>query len=170
MFDMVGLSEFAKQISDLYGSVDDISKELLESAAPPIKVLLWKKAIKQNVMKNGTPCTWWRVLRSGHLQQIKYKSRSTGEMYNSVSYDVKKTLADIYPKGYDNQKKPVRNATKAYVLNYGRGKTSTSKFYGGYEGTHFVDGENGITDNVVDVAVPAMQTKFNRILKRKGLI
>lgn len=169
MFDMSGLSEFAAKVQDLYGSVEEISKQLLDAGSPKVEQL-WRKEILKNVMKNGTPCEYGRVLRSGHVTRIKYLSRSYGAMRESVSHETAKTFADIYPKGYDHKKTPVRNATKAFVLNYGRGRTGTSKVGGGYEGKHYVDGPNGINDNAVDVAIPAMQEKLNEILKQKGLV
>lgn len=169
MFDMYGLSEFAGQIQDLYGSVNEVSKELLEAGAPKVEQL-WRKAIYKNVMKNGTPCQYGRVLRSGHVTRINYLSRSWGAMRESVSHDNKVKFADIYPKGYDRQKKPVRNATKAFVLNYGRGRSPASLLGGGYEGKHYVDGVGGINDSAVGEALPAMQQRFNEILKKKGLI
>lgn len=168
MFDMVGLSEFAKEIHALYGNVEEISEQLLEKGAVEVEKL-WKSELKKNVMKRGTICQYGRTLRSGKVQRITYLSRSTGAMYNSVTHENFKTFADIYPKGKDEQKKPVRNATKAFVLNYGRGKGG-GKARGGFEGKHYVDGNGGINDRITDVAIPAMQNEFNKILKQKGLV
>lgn len=55
-------------------------------------------------------------------------------------------------------------------MNYGRGRSQASKLGGGYPGKYFVTGANGIDDNAVNVALPAMQQKFNEILKEKGLV
>lgn len=103
MFDMAGLSEFAAQIQDLYGSVEEISQDLLNAGAPKVEQL-WKQELDRNTMKNGTELYYGRQLRSGHIQRVKYFSRSYGDMKGNVNHDTKTTLTDIYPHGVDRKK------------------------------------------------------------------
>ena len=65
---------------------------------------------------------WAKTAEDRHL-------RKTGQMIKSIGYsrDIKNIggikYTDIYPQGKDSfgRKKPVRNATKAFILHYGSG-------------------------------------------------
>ena len=82
----------------------------------------------------------------------------TGDMLAAIgSSPYKEALGggetDVYPLGTD--RKGVRNATKAYVINYGRGR----KRNGGKMGDHFITG-----DKQAEAAVlQAMQAESDRI-------
>lgn len=87
------------------------------------------------------------------------KHVKTGDMRDSVGVSKKTkkgSKREIYPQGKD--RKGVRNAEKAYILNYGK---STKK------GTRFVD---NINTKAEVTSYIAMQDVFNDYLKSKGLI
>ena len=60
----------------------------------------------------------------------RHKHRDTGDMISSIGYPRKPKTAgdvrsiDIYPQGKDS--KGIRNAEKAFILNYGTKKTAAS--------------------------------------------
>lgn len=75
---------------------------------------------------------------------VRHRHVDTGEMLNSVGVAPgtrKGRKREIYPLGSD--RKGVRNAEKAYVLNYGRGKGKrnrrSKKSVVGLKGDRFVD-------------------------------
>lgn len=104
-FDMTGFDELLaemKQLGELSGAVAD---KMLLAGAEEVKQA-WKESAERQNLKDTT------------------------DMINSIGYPKSpKTTGDIrqidiYPQGKD--RKGVRNATKAFVLNYGT-KGSTSK-------------------------------------------
>ena len=131
-----GFSEIEKQISELGDAVSDVADQmLLEGAAEMVNA--WKDSAQ----------------RFGHVE--------TGDMINSISYPRQpktsggvKTI-DISPQGKD--RKGVRNAEKAFLLNYGTSSIPA---------THWVD-------NAEERGGPAAQAKmeevFNRKMAEKGL-
>ena len=62
---------------------------------------------------------------------------------------------DVYPQGDD--RKGVRNATKAYVINYGRGGTKKR----GKMGDKFITGNESKTEQAV---LEAMQAESDRLI------
>lgn len=115
---------------------DAIAREILEAGAEVYKEE-WKNSIKSHY----------------HVR--------TGSMVNAVAATDLKRTADgytisIYPTGSDSH--GVSNATKAYVINYGRGGKRTPK-----TGDKFVS----IAEQAaVDKANAAMSAKLNEILAR----
>ena len=93
--------------------------------------------------------------RSGHIPPGRSR-RSTGEMLASIGRnEYRETLGggsvDVYPQETDH--KGVRNATKAYVLNYGRGKH--------LKGDKFITGDEGQAEQLVR---EAMQAESDRLI------
>ena len=93
--------------------------------------------------------------KAGHAPPGKSK-RSTGEMLASIGRNEYREFLgggaqDVYPQGEDGR--GVRNATKAYVLNYGRGK--------GLKGDHFITGDEAMMERAV---VDAMQAESDRLI------
>ncbi len=82
--------------------------------------------------------------------------RGTGEMLASIGRNEYREFlnggsVDVYPLEVDS--KGVRNATKAYVLNYGRGKT--------LKGDKFITGDESKTEEIVQ---QAMQAESDRLI------
>lgn len=82
--------------------------------------------------------------------------RATGEMLASIGRnEYRETLGggsvDVYPQGTDGR--GVRNATKAYVLNFGRGKA--------LKGDKFITGREPETEQAV---IDAMQAESDRLI------
>lgn len=85
----------------------------------------------------------------------KYDLRKTGDMINSINYSSKpkdvggvRTI-DIYPQGKD--RKGVRNAEKAFVLNYGSSSIPA---------THWVDEADETSAPKVQKAMEDIWDKF----------
>ena len=101
-----GVLEEMKQEGELVGPAADA---MLMAGAEQVK-LAWERAAKE--------------------RGLKY----TGTMIGSIGYPDKPENADgvrsidIYPQGTDNggkhEKQPIRNATKAFYVNYKKGKGS----------------------------------------------
>lgn len=84
----------------------------------------------------------------------------TGDMLESVGMNEYREFlrggsADVYPQGDD--RKGVRNATKAYVINYGRGGTRKR----GKMGDKFITGNESKTEQAV---LEAMQAESDRLI------
>lgn len=97
--------------------------------------------------------------RAGHGPP-GHSRRATGDMLESIGENEYREwlgggAVDVYPQGTD--RKGVRNATKAYVINYGRGGTRKS----GGMGDKFITGDEAATEEAV---VEAMQAESDRIL------
>lgn len=90
----------------------------------------------------------------------------TGNMIRSIAETFESEgVAYVYPQGSDSSREgrhsprhPVRNATKAFIANYGRERQAAT----GWVEHSRKEGEKP--------TVQAMTTKFNEILKTKGLI
>lgn len=92
-------------------------------------------------------------------QRISMMHRATGDMAEGVKKSnyietVGGGSQDVYPQGED--RKGVRNATKAYVINYGRGGTR----HRGKMGDKFITGDSA-ADEIIQ---RAMQAESDRIL------
>ena len=82
--------------------------------------------------------------------------RATGEMLRAIGRnEYRETFGggsvDVYPQGSDGR--GVRNATKAYVLNYGRGR--------GLKGDKFITGDESQAEQIVQ---EAMQAESDRLI------
>ena len=82
--------------------------------------------------------------------------RATGEMLASIGRNEYREFlgggsVDVYPQETDSR--GVRNATKAYVLNYGRGKH--------LKGDKFITGDEGQAEQLVR---EAMQAESDRLI------
>lgn len=82
--------------------------------------------------------------------------RATGEMLRSIGRNEYREFlgggsVDVYPQETD--KNGVRNATKAYVLNYGRGR--------GLKGDRFITGDESQAEKLV---TEAMQAESDRLI------
>lgn len=141
------------ELAKLEGDIDNIKKELYAAAAPVV-IGEWKEQLKACIMPRNT---LKHSIRRGN-KKYKYLTKSTGQLVESVSANVKKGYADIYPKGEDS--KGVRNAEKAFILNYGRKNMLARNFI-----------EN-IDKNLEEEekVLKAMENKFDEILRKKGLI
>lgn len=88
----------------------------------------------------------------------------TGDMLESIGEnEYRETLGggsvDVYPQGDD--RKGVRNATKAYVINYGRGRKITKRKTANRTGDKFITGDEAKTEQAV---VGAMQAESDRLI------
>lgn len=85
----------------------------------------------------------------------------TGDMLESVGQNEYREFlgggsVEVYPQGEDRG--GVRNATKAYVINYGRGGTRKR----GKMGDRFITGNEAQTESAV---VAAMQAESDRLIE-----
>jgi len=93
----------------------------------------------------------------------------TGEMMRSIGPNEYREFlnggsVDVYPQGDDS--KGVRNALKAYVTNYGKGKRPNTKWPRKHPrknrtGDKFITGNDGKTEAAV---TEAMQAESNRLV------
>lgn len=99
-FKIDGLLKLSDDLYNLAKSVDgELIQDMLDAGAE-VTVDEWKKAITD----------------AGHIE--------TGSMHDSVAAKIPKknpNAREVYPQGTD--KNGVRNAHKAYILNYGTSKT-----------------------------------------------
>lgn len=106
-FEMDGFDDLLADMKRLGELSGDVADEMLMAGAEEVKKA-WKDS----------------AVRSGH--------RDTGDMIDSIGYKGKPKTAgdirtiDIYPQGKD--RKGVRNAEKAFILNYGT-KTRTASHW-----------------------------------------
>lgn len=101
-----GLDKLSDDLYNLAKSVDgELVQDMLDAGAE-VAVDEWKKAITD----------------AGHIE--------TGSMHDSVAAKLPKNknplAREIYPQGKD--KNGVRNAHKAYILNYGTSKIAGDEF------------------------------------------
>lgn len=87
----------------------------------------------------------------------------TGDMLESIGENEYREFlgggsVDVYPQGDD--RKGVRNATKAYVINYGRGGVKRN---GGKMGDKFITGSEKQTEEAV---YQAMQAESDRLIEQ----
>ena len=99
---------------------------------------------------------------AGHVPGGWMKSRATGDMLQSVGHNEYREFyrggqTDVYPQETD--RKGIRNATKAYVINYGRGGVKRN---GGHMGDKFITGKEKQTEEAV---WQAMQAESDRIIE-----
>lgn len=103
--DMAGIDELAEELMREAGLSDDVIRELLYAGAEEVK-----KA--------------WQASAESH------RHRDTGAMIESIAADraIRSNptggFVEIYPRGTDGH--GVRNAQKAYILNYGTSKLKAS--------------------------------------------
>lgn len=115
-----GFDELISATATLADDADSFANEIIDMAGEEL-VKGWKNAIKDHGLID------------------------TGAMYESIKDDIiinettSEYRVEISPKGKD--KKGVRNAEKAYINHYGRGKKV---------GTHFVDEAESAAQKKVD--------------------
>ena len=93
--------------------------------------------------------------KAGHAPPGRSR-RATGEMLRSIGRNEYREFlgggsVDVYPQEKDSR--GVRNATKAYVLNYGRGR--------GLKGDKFITGDESQAEQLVQ---EAMQAESDRLI------
>lgn len=96
-----------------------------------------------------------RTESAGHSPPGR-SGRATGAMLASIGRNEYREFlgggsVDVYPQNEDSQ--GVRNATKAYVLNYGRGKK--------LKGDKFITGDESKAEEIVHAA---MQAESDRLI------
>lgn len=88
----------------------------------------------------------------------------TGDMLESIGENEYREFmgggsVDVYPQ--DADRRGVRNATKAYVINYGRGRKITKRGKANRTGDKFITGDEAKTEQAV---VEAMQAESDRLI------
>ena len=88
----------------------------------------------------------------------------TGDMLESIGENEYREFlgggsVDVYPQGDD--RKGVRNATKAYVINYGKGRKVTKRGTRNKTGDKFITGDESKAEAVV---LEAMQAESDRLI------
>lgn len=140
-----GLSDLLNDLKSSADDFDECTHEMID-AGSDVAVEEWKKGIESTVhaVKNADGT---RSTKVGYID--------TGAMLASVGKTIKKsTVAEIYPQGKDGKE---RNATKAYVLHYGRSDM---------RGTRFVD---GINDRTEARSFVVMRDVIDEYLKKHNL-
>ena len=136
-FDVEGLAPLIKDMREAGELTGEVADNMLMSSAEIVKQC-WLRAAQRK------------------------RHRRTGDMIDSIGYANQPTTIDgvrcidIYPQGTD--RKGARNAEKAFVLHYGRGRLTGSKF----------------VDIADKAASPKVQENMEKIwtehLKEKGLM
>lgn len=135
-FDCDGLDELIQQMTDVGELLNgETADKMLMAGAEQVKIA-WQNAADQH----------------GH--------RDTGAMIESIGYKRPQDVGgmrsvDIAPQGSDA--KGVRNAEKAFILNYGTSRIKAS---------HWVDDADKACEATV---VPAMAAVFDAAMAEKGL-
>lgn len=100
------------------------------------------------------------MVQGWQYQAAKHGHIRTGAMYDSIKQSKPRTLKGVrqitvYPMGTDsyNRRKPVRNAEKGFVLNYGWGRKA---------GTHWAEEAE---ETSAEPAVDAMETVMDRFIQ-----
>ena len=97
------------------------------------------------------------TMEKGHVR--------TGDMLKSIGTNEYREFlgggsVDVYPQ--ENDRKGVRNATKAYVINYGKGRRPSTKQGGrNRTGDKFITGNEAKTEQLVR---EAMQEESDRLI------
>lgn len=143
-----GFNSLLKDLEALGEDVNEMSDDML-AAGSTIAVDEWKKGIENEEHKIVSP--------DGKGYQAKRGYVDTGDMRDSVARAEKsrKNTAEIYPQGKD--RKGVRNAEKAFILNYG-----TSSF----QGSRFVE---DLEEKASPDIYAAMGNVMDDALKKHGL-
>ena len=94
----------------------------------------------------------------------KRKHVRTGDMVESIGENEYREFlgggsVDVYPQGDD--RKGVRNATKAYVINYGKGRRITKRKRANRTGDKFITGDESQAEKLVQ---EAMQAESDRLI------
>ena len=94
----------------------------------------------------------------------KRRHTRTGDMLESIGENEYREFlgggsVDVYPQGDD--RKGVRNATKAYVINYGKGKNPTKRKKPNKTGDKFITGDEEKAEALV---YEAMQAESDRLI------
>lgn len=136
-FDTSGIDEIVESMVKAGEGTGELADEMLMAGAEEVKAA-WRESAKKNNLVD------------------------TGDMLGSINYPKSpKTIGDIrtidiHPQGKD--RKGVRNAEKAFILNYGTSKR---------DATHWIDEAD-------TESAPKVEGKLKQIyddyLKRKGLI
>jgi hypothetical protein len=138
--DTTGLDDLVRQMEKLGQLRGPVVAEMLDTAAEIVKES-WKEAAREHGY--GAPGS---------------TGRGTGEMIDSIDFPVKgdarALYRDIYPQGSDS--KGVSNATKAFVLHYGRSNMA---------GSYWVDDAEM---NATPKAIEACQEIWDRFLQSGG--
>lgn len=88
----------------------------------------------------------------------RYRHVVTGSMMESIApgryhEDLDVCWQEVYPQGYDSR--GISNATKAFVINYGRGGKRTAK-----TGDKFITGQKQTLEQIVGAAMKAEADKI----------
>ena len=88
----------------------------------------------------------------------------TGDMLKSIGTNEYRewlggASVDVYPQ--ENDRRGVRNATKAYVINYGKGRRTTKRGTRNKTGDHFITGDESQTEKAV---FDAMKAESDRLI------
>ena len=138
-FDTSGIDDIIHAMDRMRMSSGPLAAEMVNAAVEEIK-LQWRLSAGMH----------------GHVD--------TGQMLDSIDFGPGPLRAadiifrDVYPQGTDN--KGVRNATKAFVLNYGRSYGRTIK-----PGTQWVEEAD---DNSADPVRERLQAIWDRFLETGG--
>lgn len=131
-FDTSGLDDIIRQMQSLGQDSGPVAEEMVVASVEAIKEE-WQKSAQAH----------------GHID--------TGAMIDSISYSPSTTVMgsimsrDVYPQGTDG--KGVRNATKAFILNYGKSTKA---------GSHWVDDAD---DNSAAPVQAVCETIWDNFLK-----
>ena len=143
-----GFNDFFDDMKSFGEDIDSIAESMLEAGAE-VTVAEWKKGIQEEHHRIVNPHGKGYIEKNGYID--------TGDMEKSVESSKLKNAraAEIYPRGKD--RKGVRNATKAYVLHYGKTTLPGSRF----------------VDKIEDKAAPEVYDAMGKImddyLKKHGL-
>lgn len=144
-----GFSDLLKDLQGLADDTENIVEGMLDAGAD-VAVEAWRDGIQQEEHKIRASDGKGYVNKRGYVD--------TGDMLQSVgraSNTRKKNTAEIYPQGKD--RKGVRNAEKAFILNYG---TSS------YQGSRFVE---DLEEKASPDIYAAMGNVMDDALKKHGL-
>lgn len=94
----------------------------------------------------------------------KHRHVRTGDMMaaigdNGIREYMGGASTEVYPQGDDRN--GVRNATKAYVINYGKGRKITKRKKANKTGDKFITGDESKAEEIV---VQAMQAESDRLI------
>lgn len=136
--EMSGISEFAEVLEKIGQSDNEELVEDMLTAGADIAVDEWKKGIASAVRTDRSTGE-----TAAHVKAAKTK-RSAGSSEKEIS-----------PQGKD--KRGVRYAEKAYILNYGKS---------GQAATHFLENAEKTAEPLI---TDAMQNVLNEYLEKEGL-
>lgn len=120
---------------------------------------LGRDCIRRIVMAGAEACKKELQARTDMAKHVR-----TGDMRDSFApgkyhEGLGTAWVEVSPQGDD--RRGVRNSTKAYVINHGRGKKKTA-----HTGDHFITGKKQQLDGIVQ---KAMEDEYGKCLKEAGL-